>query len=78
MANTELAFDGAKDFNGHKLCHMCWDQELPKRGKSGPHRCTGGKCECPCRIMKKEVHTKIKRDLSLQAEISTENPLTIS
>jgi hypothetical protein len=69
---SDLAFNGAKDFAGHKLCRMCWDQERPKPAKSGAHRCEGGKCECPCRLMKEEHHPKVKKDFSLQTTIDVE------
>ena len=80
---SNLAFNGAKDFKGHKLCRQCWDQ-LPKlapvkaemtnkarihRRIEAKHNCAGGKCECPCRLMEKEQIAKPKRDMTLQMEI---------
>jgi hypothetical protein len=60
-----LAFNGARDFAGHKLCRPCWDG-ITIRGK---HACDQGKCECPCRLMEKEAARSRKKDHSAQIQI---------
>lgn len=75
-----LAEAGARDYKGHKLCVQCWNQ-LPelapikaetknklvvRRRVVKQHKCAGGACECPCRIMDLEQRVKPKRDYSQQ------------
>ena len=80
MKINELANNGARDFNGKRLCIPCWNNthyvwrdQVTVHGKSkGGNKisnCAGDPCECDCRAMLTESHPRIKRDYSAQTDI---------
>ena len=80
MNISELANNGARDFNGKRLCIPCWNGVHYFYKRQGQSRgrltrsekisnCAGHPCECDCVALMAEKHPRIKKDRSGQITI---------